>query len=77
MLVVVKNLLKNAYLFSAAQKQGRKPIQKNTSEEPILQKEVFQAYRSQVEKSSILRQFRESVFRRSKLNGEWSTIKSK
>lgn len=36
-----------------------------------MEKDVFKAYRKQVEKGSILRQFREEVFRKSELRGDW------
>jgi len=36
---------------------------------------VFKAYRKQVEKSSILRQFREDVFRRAELAEDWGRNK--
>lgn len=76
MLIVVRSLQNRSYLFSTARKRTRRGNDKAAGDAP-LEKDVFKAYRSQVEKGSILREFRREVFRRSELSEEWDSLKTK
>lgn len=71
MLAIAKRITLQGYAF-ASSRAGVKKEQKVKSEAETKEKDVFKAYREQVEKGSILRQFREDVFRRSELAGDWN-----
>ncbi len=64
MMIVARGVLNRGLCFSTATRRGRKANEDRSSFEPPLEKDVFKAYRNQVEKTSVLRQFREEVFRR-------------
>ena len=64
--------------FAFATVRGKsKKQQKKLEDEYDMEKDVFKAYRKQVEKGSILRQFREEVFRKSELRGDWELQETK
>lgn len=70
MLTIVKRLIGPGYSFATVRKVTKK--QKPTpQQEQTEDQEVFKAYRKQIQKGSILRQFRHDVYRRSQLAGDW------
>lgn len=77
MMIVARGTLSPAFYFATATRRGRKANADRTSFEAPLEKDVFKAYRSQVEKTSVLRQFREEVFRRAELSSEWENQKKR
>jgi len=70
MLIVAKRVLGRNFAFATARGKSKKQ-QTKLEDEYDMEKDVFKAYRKQVEKGSILRQFREEVFRKSELRGDW------
>jgi hypothetical protein len=70
MLIVAKRVLGKNFAFATARGKSKKQ-QTKLEDEYDMEKDVFKAYRKQVEKGSILRQFREEVFRKSELRGDW------
>lgn len=74
MLAIAKRVLGKGYSFATVRSRGKKQGAENGDGEAH-EKDVFKSYRKQVEKSSILRQFREDVFRRSELSGDWDASK--
>lgn len=74
MLAIAKRVLGQGYSFATVRSRLNKQSAANGNQEAH-EKDVFKSYRKQVEKSSILRQFREDVFRRSELTGDWDPSK--
>lgn len=75
-MIVARNLINRGYFFATV-KRGKKANQERTNSEAPMEKDVFKAYRSQVEKTSVLRQFRQEVFRRSELSSDWENEQKK
>lgn len=71
-MIVARNFINQRFFFATV-KRGKKANQERTNTEAPMEKDVFKAYRSQVEKTSVLRQFRQEVFRRSELSNDWET----
>jgi hypothetical protein len=69
MLSITRNIISKSATFATARVKQRKQSQSKANESES--EDVFKAYRKQVEKSSILRQFREDVFRRAELADDW------
>lgn len=76
MLIVAKRVLGRNFAFATARGKSKKQ-QTKLEDQYDMEKDVFKAYRKQVEKGSILRQFREEVFRRSELQGDWEVKETK
>jgi hypothetical protein len=76
MMIVARSILNRSFYF-ATTKRGKRANQERATSEPPIEKDVFKAYRNQVEQTSVLRQFRQEVFRRSELNNEWETQRKK
>ena len=76
MLIVAKRVLGRNFAFATARGKSKKQ-QTKLEDEYDMEKDVFKAYRKQVEKGSILRQFREEVFRKSELRGDWQLQETK
>ena len=76
MLIVAKRVLGRNFAFATVRGKSKKQ-QKKLEDEYDMEKDVFKAYRKQVEKGSILRQFREEVFRKSELRGDWELQETK
>lgn len=75
MLAIAKRITSRGYAFASSRGRARK-AEKDDPEVDPNEKDVFKAYRQQVEKGSILRQFREDVFRRSELSEDWNKTNS-
>jgi hypothetical protein len=75
MLVIAKRVAARGQAFASVRSRTPKEEAPNPEGEPR-EKDVFRAYRKQVEKGSILRQFREDVFRRSELTEDWGSARS-
>lgn len=76
-MIVARGIINRGFYFSFTTKRGRKASQERTNFEAPLETDVFKAYRNQVERTSVLRQFRQEVFRRSELSSEWENQKKK
>ena len=77
MLIVAKRIFRVQMCFSTfSQRLKNAKTSTNTADKPI-DNDLFKTYRNKVEKSSILRQFRQEVFRRTEINSEWQAIKKK
>lgn len=74
MLIVAKNIARRGFGFGVSRKVAKKVMGGRAQREGKLEDDVFKAYRGQVEKGSILRQFREEVFRRAELNEDWADM---
>jgi hypothetical protein len=64
MLIVAKKVLQRGASFATARHRPKKQAAAPHSDQ-VLEPDVLKAYRKSVEQGSILRQFREEVFRRS------------
>jgi hypothetical protein len=73
---VVRRVM-GSYSFSGIGRKSKKGNQKRVDFEGTPSPDVFNAYRNQMEKSSVLREFRQEVFRRSELNVDWEKSKNK
>lgn len=74
MLAIAKRVAVRGQAFASVRGRTRKEEAPNPEGEPK-ENDVFRAYRKQVEKGSILRQFREDVFRRSELTEDWGSAR--
>ena len=65
MLTITNRVLCRGFAFASARGNNFKKQRGSRGKEEGEEKDVFKAYRKEVEKGSILRQFREDVFRKS------------
>lgn len=74
MLAIAKRVFGQVYSFATVRARSKKQSASNEAASAN-EKDVFKSYRKQLEKGSILRQFREDVFRRSELAEDWDASK--
>ena len=71
MLIITRRVLSGGFSFATTRSKLRKDRGGAKNEEDAGEKDVFKAYRNEVEKGSVLRQFRQDVFRRAELIEDW------
>ena len=70
MLIITRRILSGGFSFATTRTKLRKDRGTKNKEEENDQ-DAYEAYRSEVEKGSVLRQFRQDVFRRAELIEDW------
>ena len=77
MLIVAARIISRGQAFATLRHSKRASQRRLAMEEGENDEDVFKAYRHQVEKGSILRQFRKEVFRRSEIDRDWEAEQRK